>query len=270
MIGTFPVTKGRNSPAPTPMQRTHSSRARQNSTQSILQDVSRNRPPSSASVKPVNGNGTRAGQFDIDKSIIASEKTVKESKKSAKETSMDNEQAIEEAENGNEEPHKEILIPKKGPDKMLKREETETNGSRTRAERPPSISTSTTRGGKASKTGTPVSGSFPEPQRPRSGRATETVVKRSHKKGAGLAAQLAAQEKAAAEEEELSPHGDDDDDTEPTYCYCNQVSYGEMVACDNAGKCPKEWFHLQCAGLTKAPKGNSKFSCLRWSFVVEC
>ena len=27
---------------------------------------------------------------------------------------------------------------------------------------------------------------------------------------------------------------------EPRYCYCNGVSYGEMVACDNE-KCPREW-----------------------------
>jgi len=24
------------------------------------------------------------------------------------------------------------------------------------------------------------------------------------------------------------------DPNEPTYCYCGQVSYGEMIACDNA------------------------------------
>jgi inhibitor of growth protein 4 len=27
------------------------------------------------------------------------------------------------------------------------------------------------------------------------------------------------------------------DPNEPTYCLCNQVSYGEMVACDNANVC---------------------------------
>lgn len=43
-------------------------------------------------------------------------------------------------------------------------------------------------------------------------------------------------------------------DDEPRYCWCNQPSFGEMVACDN-GKCPKEWFHYQCVGLKKAPTG---------------
>lgn len=44
------------------------------------------------------------------------------------------------------------------------------------------------------------------------------------------------------------------DPDEPTYCVCNQVSYGEMVACDNE-ECEIEWFHYTCVGLTAAPKG---------------
>merc|ERR1712112_132025 len=34
----------------------------------------------------------------------------------------------------------------------------------------------------------------------------------------------------------------------------NQVSYGDMVACDNAD-CPYEWFHYPCVGVTAPPKG---------------
>lgn len=41
---------------------------------------------------------------------------------------------------------------------------------------------------------------------------------------------------------------------EPKYCLCNGVSYGDMVACDNP-KCPREWFHYDCVGLTRAPAG---------------
>ncbi|CAG9802244.1 unnamed protein product [Chironomus riparius] len=44
------------------------------------------------------------------------------------------------------------------------------------------------------------------------------------------------------------------DPNEPRYCICNQVSYGEMVACDNA-ECPLEWFHYPCVGITTSPKG---------------
>ncbi|KAJ7955532.1 PHD finger protein ING [Quillaja saponaria] len=44
------------------------------------------------------------------------------------------------------------------------------------------------------------------------------------------------------------------DPNEPTYCICNQVSYGEMVACDNPD-CKIEWFHFGCVGLKEQPKG---------------
>ncbi|XP_028392966.1 inhibitor of growth protein 1-like [Dendronephthya gigantea] len=44
------------------------------------------------------------------------------------------------------------------------------------------------------------------------------------------------------------------DPNEPTYCLCNQVSYGEMIGCDNEG-CEIEWFHFQCVNLTSKPKG---------------
>ena len=32
---------------------------------------------------------------------------------------------------------------------------------------------------------------------------------------------------------------------EPTYCYCNKVSEGEMVSCEGEF-CTKEWFHVSC------------------------
>ncbi|CDW80641.1 chromatin remodeling contains zinc finger [Stylonychia lemnae] len=47
---------------------------------------------------------------------------------------------------------------------------------------------------------------------------------------------------------------------EPTYCFCNNVSYGDMIACDNKN-CPYEWFHFPCVGLTTKPEG--KYFCLK-------
>ncbi|XP_026472536.1 inhibitor of growth protein 3 isoform X2 [Ctenocephalides felis] len=44
------------------------------------------------------------------------------------------------------------------------------------------------------------------------------------------------------------------DPNEPKYCLCNQVSYGDMVACDNED-CPFEWFHYPCVGIEAPPKG---------------
>ncbi|XP_077081970.1 inhibitor of growth protein 5a [Siphateles boraxobius] len=50
------------------------------------------------------------------------------------------------------------------------------------------------------------------------------------------------------------------DPNEPTYCLCHQVSYGEMIGCDNMD-CPIEWFHFACVDLTTKPKG--KWFCPR-------
>ena len=44
------------------------------------------------------------------------------------------------------------------------------------------------------------------------------------------------------------------DPAEPVYCYCQRVSFGEMVACDNPD-CLIEWFHYECVGLDEPPKG---------------
>lgn len=44
------------------------------------------------------------------------------------------------------------------------------------------------------------------------------------------------------------------DKDEPLYCFCQQISFGEMVACDGEN-CPYEWFHMDCVGLDEPPKG---------------
>lgn len=36
------------------------------------------------------------------------------------------------------------------------------------------------------------------------------------------------------------------DPNEPLYCYCQQVSFGEMVACDNEDVRPPSSFILEC------------------------
>ena len=87
-----------------------------------------------------------------------------------------------------------------------------------------------------------------------------------------------------------TPEQDWYDPSEPRYCICNQVSYGDMVACDNEDvrkfifssiirikflvydvnlnlqkyiniclffkfQCPYEWFHYPCVGIEAPPKG---------------
>lgn len=140
-------------------------------------------------------------------------------------------------------------------DNTFKREDTEINDDGVQSMA--AYNSITTKSGRASKPSTPSMPSFPEPVRSRSSRAVlePITTKRSHKKGAGQAAQLMAARSVEEDTigglpgDEEEPEADAD---EPTYCYCNGVSYGEMVACDYDG-CAKEWFHLDCVGLKVAP-----------------
>lgn len=47
------------------------------------------------------------------------------------------------------------------------------------------------------------------------------------------------------------------------YCYCRQVSWGDMVQCEGA-ECTKKWFHYACVGLSVPPKG--KWFCKDCTF----
>ncbi|ANB14939.1 histone acetyltransferase YNG2 [Sugiyamaella lignohabitans] len=44
------------------------------------------------------------------------------------------------------------------------------------------------------------------------------------------------------------------EEEEVLYCTCQQVSFGNMVACDNPD-CQYEWFHYDCVGLKEPPSG---------------
>ncbi|CAI6329068.1 unnamed protein product [Periconia digitata] len=54
---------------------------------------------------------------------------------------------------------------------------------------------------------------------------------------------------------------DDIDPNEPRYCLCDDVSYGQMISCDN--NCEKEWFHLGCVNMTTKdiPARRTKWYC---------
>ena len=72
---------------------------------------------------------------------------------------------------------------------------------------------------------------------------------RKQPRGAGASGSL--MDTSAADDADMF----DEDGGEPVYCLCRQVSFGEMIACDNAGKCPYEWFHYECVGLAEPPRG---------------
>lgn len=243
---------GRGSPAPsTAVPRPASSRARQNSIQSNVEN-GRQRPVSSASNRP-NGvitappevpalpNGQRAS---------AEPKAVKEPA-----TVIKTETNKEEA--NNHPPSAVNGLNKK--DNPPKSDDTDSKAEPTQNHAQTTTTVITTKSGRASKPSTPALGSFPDATpRSRTSRNTSTTAKRSHKKGAS---QHAIPTRIVDEDTNSSGHGDDEGDVdadEPLYCYCNGVSYGEMVACD-ADDCEREWFHLDCVGLKAAPPSNSKY-----------
>ena len=47
---------------------------------------------------------------------------------------------------------------------------------------------------------------------------------------------------------------ENDEEDKTLYCFCRNVSYGEMVACDGP-QCKYEWFHYAFVNLTEPPKG---------------
>ena len=255
---TFPDMKaaGRVSPPPTNGGRPASSRARQNSTQSVAAQPARQ---SSVSNKP-NGTSTP----DLDPATAMTGRSIAEVKATMKETgTTSKEHLLEDADKDVAEMVGGIVVGNRK-DSTMKREDTETNGDAMHGIQITTITT--TKSGRASKPSTPAIPQFPEPVRSRSSRnALEAASnnKRSHKKGAGAAAQqLLAQQNSEIDDGASSMQGDDEDGEladedadEPRYCYCNEVSYGEMVGCD-AENCEREWFHLQCVGLKVAPKGN--------------
>ncbi|XP_067110135.1 inhibitor of growth protein 3 isoform X1 [Osmerus mordax] len=81
-----------------------------------------------------------------------------------------------------------------------------------------------------------------------------------------LAQELSQQASALPEADTNSQVDWNYDPNEPRYCICNQVSYGEMVGCDNQD-CPIEWFHYGCVGLTEAPKG--KWYCPQCTVAMK-
>ncbi|EDO18661.1 hypothetical protein Kpol_1055p17 [Vanderwaltozyma polyspora DSM 70294] len=49
-------------------------------------------------------------------------------------------------------------------------------------------------------------------------------------------------------------NNNEDEEDKTLYCFCQSVSYGEMVACDGP-TCKYEWFHYGCVNLKEPPKG---------------
>ncbi|KAL5154518.1 PHD finger protein ING2 [Glycine soja] len=60
------------------------------------------------------------------------------------------------------------------------------------------------------------------------------------------------------------------DPNEPTYCVCHQVSFGDMIACDNENCQGGEWFHYSCVGLTQETRFKGKWYCPTCILLPQC
>lgn len=93
-------------------------------------------------------------------------------------------------------------------------------------------------------------GPIPEPEAQRKRQSGNNNTKKKKRKS--RASNNARDDSPPREEDIINTVPADID--EPTYCLCDQISYGEMILCDN-DLCPIEWFHFVCVSLTTKPKG---------------
>lgn len=64
------------------------------------------------------------------------------------------------------------------------------------------------------------------------------------------------QSEAGTEDEDMSGAGQEEDESDDTkYCFCQRVSFGDMVACDN-DDCRFQWFHWECVNIKEEPVGD--------------
>ena len=54
---------------------------------------------------------------------------------------------------------------------------------------------------------------------------------------------------------------DNSDEEEEPYCPCGRANDRDMVWCDGEMRCPYQWFHYQCVGLTEMTVPPGKWFC---------
>ncbi|KAL2433987.1 hypothetical protein ABEF95_013560 [Exophiala dermatitidis] len=323
-------------------------RGRQNSTQGA--ENTRGRPSSSAANKPGGSHNVTASTPELHSVAAVTGKSTSEVKNTMKETKTDKGDRLLEdkataADSAEGEPSLRgaLLLEssasgQEGGARDEPPEEGSTKGAVASPRLPPPLQLSeikNERRGRASKTSTPVAGSFAEaeetetgtangsgsgnntnnngtkPRRPARPRVKDhglhdslspkgLPMKRPHKKSGSFSAfsPLTTNSQRLRDEPDAKsqsgtpserggvPSGDDNnnnsngnsisnttnngargdeeeadgaEEDEERYCYCQGVSYGEMVACDKED-CPRQWFHLECIGLKSVPK-SAKWYC---------
>ncbi|KIL66978.1 hypothetical protein M378DRAFT_9674 [Amanita muscaria Koide BX008] len=111
---------------------------------------------------------------------------------------------------------------------------------------------------KRRRLGTSASIKLTTPSRRRSASPATTVTTTTHThQRSRLSRQVMppeeSEEEAEGEENAEEMEDVDADDDDKIYCFCRKKSFGDMIACDNEGNCPYEWFHLSCVGLKQPP-----------------
>lgn len=261
-----PKAPPRASPAPVTAPRPASSRARGNSIQSNAEN-GKSRPPLPPPTSVPNGKTASTPEAPPPKDWPRPNNDAKPAKEPA--APIKTEPAKKEAERV-----ESNTVPTPTEEK---KEPAVTERERRKSESVPlsthGMPTVTTKSGRASKPSTPALATFQEAARSRSARNTEggnggghshsnsSSHARKHQKK-GSTASIAHTPRHPEPPPRSNLPGDEDGDIEadePTYCYCNGVSYGEMVACDS-DDCAREWFHLACVGLKVAPGSKSEYS----------
>ncbi|PGH14830.1 hypothetical protein AJ80_05756 [Polytolypa hystricis UAMH7299] len=71
-----------------------------------------------------------------------------------------------------------------------------------------------------------------------------------------------SQKEALAQDVRIDEDGvlEEIDPNEPRYCLCGDVSFGTMICCED-NDCDREWFHLDCVGLSEVPSRTAKWYC---------
>ncbi|KAH6900142.1 hypothetical protein B0T10DRAFT_17178 [Thelonectria olida] len=247
----------RASPAPGTVPVPVPTRARKNSVQSANADGGKGRPSSSASNK-ANGNSTSAPEANPQSS--AWPQSIPEAKEPPEPV------APVKTETAKKEAERQDATVTPTPTTNKKENKADDNDRKSESVPPvPQSVTVTTKSGRASKPSTPAQGTFQEASRSRLSRNADSNGghKKNQKKTNSTIHAITSLPRAGESTPKNGQGEDDDGDIdadEPTYCYCNSVSYGEMVACDADG-CPREWFHLECVGLKVAPGSKAKWYC---------
>ncbi|KAK9313324.1 inhibitor of growth proteins N-terminal histone-binding-domain-containing protein [Lipomyces starkeyi] len=85
-------------------------------------------------------------------------------------------------------------------------------------------------------------------------RSAASAITAASLKGSLSTSNNRSSQKSSAQQSAEDEEEDEENNDSALYCFCQQVSYGDMVACDNPD-CQYEWFHYGCVGLKAPPSG---------------